>query len=208
MFVVLLEGLDAVQIAVANRDCLSSPPFINKSAQLGRLSAATEEQQAGLSLYSEAFHVCPSLLFLCIFLSLSPKLTSLSHNSLPKCPGLSGIGPLTLAYVNLSGKQRVRVCTPPVLFFFFFWKKLSALFSSGGQTSLWERRGEETPPWCCDLTKQTAELGASSSRLLGQQSLASDSEHLRDLYIRSSGPVETTSWKSLLWFLKETDRWH
>lgn len=30
VFVVLLEGLDAVQVAVANRDCLSSPPFINK----------------------------------------------------------------------------------------------------------------------------------------------------------------------------------
>lgn len=83
VFVVLLEGLDAVQIAVANRDCLSSPPFINKSAQLGRLSAATEEQQAGLSLYSEAFHVCPSLLFLCIFLSLSPKFTSLSQQFPP-----------------------------------------------------------------------------------------------------------------------------
>lgn len=79
VFVVLLEGLDAVQIAVANRDCLSSPPFINKSAQLGRLSAAaTKEQQAGLSLHSEAFHVFPSLLFLCIFLPpprLPPSLT-------------------------------------------------------------------------------------------------------------------------------------
>lgn len=73
VFVVLLEGRDAVQIAVANRDCLSSPPFINKSAQLGRLSAATEQQQAGFSLNSKAVHVCPSSLFLCIFLSLSPS---------------------------------------------------------------------------------------------------------------------------------------
>lgn len=83
VFVVLLEGLDAVQIAVANRDCLSSPPFINKSAQLSRLSATTEEQEAGLSLFSEAFHVCPSLIFRCIFLSLPPPPSSLPSLTIP-----------------------------------------------------------------------------------------------------------------------------
>ncbi len=55
-----MEGLDAVQIAVANRDCLSSPPVarhsIHKQITPARdLSAATEEQQAELDLCFEVF---------------------------------------------------------------------------------------------------------------------------------------------------------
>lgn len=140
VFVVLLEGLDAVQVAVASRDCLSSPPFINKWVRLGRLSAATEEQQAGLSLHSEA---SPRLSIVAFPLYSSPHhtLTSLSHNSLPSSRGLSGVGPPTLACVKLSGKQHVWVCTPPDRFFFHktsFQRSLGV----GGQTSLWGRRAD------------------------------------------------------------------
>lgn len=122
VFVVLLEGLDAVQIAVANRDRLSSPPFINKSLQLGRLSAATEEQQAGLHLYFEALSVCLSsfsvhcFLFktsLCCFPLSSPSqfppsLLSLSSSLLLKPQW--GRTTDSLLCVNLSGKQCVCVC--------------------------------------------------------------------------------------------------
>lgn len=122
VFVVLLEGLDAVQIAVANRDCLSSPPFINKSAQLGRLSAAaTKEQQAGLSLHSEAFHVCPSLLFLCIFLPpprLPPSLT-IPPLTLPVWVGLDH----WLLLVWIRQGSSVSECARLQFFLFFFFEK-------------------------------------------------------------------------------------
>lgn len=63
-----MEGLDAAQIAVANRDSLSSPPVarhsIHKQITPARdLSASTEEQQAEL--------VCILKFFLSVLFSVS-----------------------------------------------------------------------------------------------------------------------------------------
>lgn len=149
------------------------------SADSQLLLENNKQDSASILKLSTSVHLC---LFSAYFFLFLPMLTSLSPNSLPNSPGLSGVGPRTLACVNLSGKQRVQVCTPPALLFFFFFllKKASSALPEWGTDLVGseERRGE--PPRCCDLTKQTTELGASSSGLLGQQSLTSDSDHLRD----------------------------
>lgn len=120
VFVVLLEGLDAVEIVVANRDCLTLPPFINKSLQLGRLCAATEEQQAELHLYFQAFSLCFSTFSVHYFLFKASLYSFLLSSPppllIPSLLSLAGSPLLLLASagpdlcVNLSGKRCVCVC--------------------------------------------------------------------------------------------------
>ena len=157
-----MEGLDAVQIAVANRDCLSSPPVARHSIHK-QITPARET----LSCYWTTTSRTRSVSFLHLsFLSLS-LFTAFSFSNFPLL--LSAQLPLTepsllslsdslllqpqqgratdsLLCVNLSVKwcvcvwECVRMCPLGTLLF-----KLTALFGSGRQAfffGVWERRGD------------------------------------------------------------------
>lgn len=120
------KGSDVAQIAVAHRNRLSSPPFINKvPPALPRLSAATEEQQARVRLSTNCLSVSLAFFF---------KLQFLLSWTLP--PSLSGAGPLTLCSVSeavcacvSSGKTSFSTCSRS---FSERWTSLFSLFFPAG----------------------------------------------------------------------------
>lgn len=119
LLVVLLEGLDAVQIAVARRDRLSSPPFINKWPQLAKTLSCYRRTTSRAPFVFQGFLAqCPLVIRTCLsFLkkknnknftpfhfcptpslhSLLPPPLSLSKSS------VSGAGPLTLSSACQGG---------------------------------------------------------------------------------------------------------
>lgn len=119
---------------------LLATPFINKSLQLGRLSAATEQQQAELDLYVFYLFLFPLSLFTAFSFSnfplllsaqlplTEPSLLSLSDSLLLQPQ--QGRATDSLLCVNLSVKRCVCVHMCPLGTLLF---KLTALFGSGRQ---------------------------------------------------------------------------
>lgn len=116
LLVVLLEGLDAVQIAVARRDRLSSPPFINKWPQLAKTLSCYRRTTSRAPFVFQGFLPLCRLVIHTSFLfiktkkftpfhfyptpslrSLLPPPLSLSNSS------VSGAGPLTLSSACQGG---------------------------------------------------------------------------------------------------------
>lgn len=154
-----MEGLDAVQIAVANRDCLCSPPVachsIHKQITSARdLSAAIKEQQAEPDLYLKVFSLClfsfsihcffflfffklPSIAFCSLLLPFTTP--TLLFNSLLLQPQ-QGQTTDSLLCVNLTEKQCVCVCA--CLYWEHFFLNLQHSFGSGGQAFSECERGD------------------------------------------------------------------
>lgn len=133
------KGLDAAQIAVARRDSLSSPPFINKIPPGSpRLSAATEEQQAQVRLSANSLSFFLSFIFFFFETSVSflldppPSFTPSHPHQLQRqwgwttdslvCQGSSVCMCLQWEnlFLNLQQRSFGEVDQPFSFFFFFF----------------------------------------------------------------------------------------
>lgn len=125
------------------------------------LSAASEGRQA--EFWSVFWSSLPLsvLLHPLLFAPLPSPPSSLSLHPTHSYSNYSRAEPLTLSPLCECVRKVVSMCVLVRMSALLF--TLRAVFKSGGQTFLfrvWERERERRPPWCCDLTKQTAGLRA------------------------------------------------